>query len=501
MHMYTRAVLLALVAFSIPAFASPPSVAEAWRGEVIHMEERVHDRGMRIEERIFERKEKVEKRTERFEERVEKHVSRIKERMQYHNDSHGGGGGTPAPDPDPTPNPKPTPCPKPTPDPIPDPEPEPDPDPGPDPEPNPNPVGDAPSVSLNASRGAVVENGTTTLGWTSTGAELCIAEGASDWSGTVATSGTQMVTLTATTTYMLVCGNVYGSTTTQIEVAVVPVPESEEPEPEPEPAGDAPTVSFGVSLATVVENGTTTLTWSSDDAKLCIANGASNWSGVVATSGTRIMTLTATTTYALACGNEYGTTSKSVEVTVVSAPTPDPDPTPDPEPITGKVLITEVLFDPGPTAMQGTDADNEWVEVYNGTNAPIDLQGWSIGDGVATDTIATASLTLPAGEYLIVTRYASTSNYWAYGPGTVVVYLNATLGSGGFTNAGESAILYNASGVTVDAVSWGTVTKTMSPSVSIAGYVEGESIARKDRTVDTDTAGDWQIANTPTPGA
>jgi hypothetical protein len=41
----------------------------------------------------------------------------------------------------------------------------------------------------------------------------------------------------------------------------------------------------------------------------------------------------------------------------------------------------------------------------------------------------------------------------------------------------------------------------MMPSVSITGYAEGESIARKDRTVDTDTASDWEVATRPNPGA
>jgi len=165
----------------------------------------------------------------------------------------------------------------------------------------------------------------------------------------------------------------------------------------------------------------------------------------------------------------------------------------------GSVLLTEILFDPGSTEEQGTDTNNEWIEVYNGTGAAVDLMGWSIGDGSATDVIAIETLMLPAGEHLIVTRHPSTDDYWTYGEGTVVVHLNATLGSAGLTNSGESVLLYDSEGTIIDAVSWGTDTTAFTPSVDITDIEEGQSIERVNMT-DTDTAADWVIAHSPTPG-
>lgn len=172
----------------------------------------------------------------------------------------------------------------------------------------------------------------------------------------------------------------------------------------------------------------------------------------------------------------------------------------DPEP-EGTVLITEVLFDPGPTDVQGTDLDNEWIEVFNGTNGEIDLNGWSIGDGSATDVLATDELILGSGKHLIITRSASTDTFWTYGAGTLVIHLQTTIGNSGLRNAGEAVILYDANQNEIDAVSWGDDTRAFTPPVATDSLLEGQSIARISKAIDTDTVTDWQILETPTPGS
>lgn len=172
----------------------------------------------------------------------------------------------------------------------------------------------------------------------------------------------------------------------------------------------------------------------------------------------------------------------------------------DPEP-EGAVLIAEVLFDPGPTDIQGTDLENEWIEIYNGTNEEVDLNGWSIGDGTGTDSLSSEEFILGSGKHLIVTRSASTDTFWTYGAGTVVIHLENPLGSGGLRNDGETVFLYDADETLVDAVSWGDDLSTLNPPVDIASMEEGQSIVRLNKTVDTDLATDWVIADTPTPGS
>lgn len=165
----------------------------------------------------------------------------------------------------------------------------------------------------------------------------------------------------------------------------------------------------------------------------------------------------------------------------------------------GSVLLTEVLYDPDPSAGQGNDNDNEWIEVYNGTESAVNMMGWSIDDGAnnGMDVISDTELLVPAGEHLIVTRKSSTDEYWTYGEGTVVVHLEVTLGNGGLRNDGESVILRDAEGNIVDAVSWGDATDTGYAYVDTTGLTaggeQGKSIVRNGEN--------WEIADTPTPGA
>lgn len=171
----------------------------------------------------------------------------------------------------------------------------------------------------------------------------------------------------------------------------------------------------------------------------------------------------------------------------------------DPEP-EGTVLITEVLFNPGPTEIQGTDLDNEWIEIYNGTNEEVDINGWSIGDGTGVDVLSSEEFILGSGKHLIVTRSASTDTFWTYGLGTVVIHLESPLGSNGLRNDGEAVFLYDAENVLVDAVSWGDDISALNPPVDVASIEEGQSIVRLSKTVDIDLATDWVIADTPSPG-
>jgi len=345
------------------------------------------------------------------------------------------------------------------------------------------PVTPLPTVDLIVASTTLTQGASTTLSWTSTNAASCITS--AGWTGARATTGVESIKPLATTTYTLACGNVTGTTTDSVTVnVVIPGPI----------ALPLPTVNLTADPLSVTVGGTSTLSWNTTNAAYCVASGAGDWLGAkTTTSGTSIVTASTTTTYSLACGNATGTSTKNVEVAAVPVVVPPP---------TGKVLISEVLFDPGPTATQGSDTNNEWVEIHNGTNAAIDLNGWTMHDtilGTATDTFATTSLPLPAGAFLVVTRSTTTDTFWTYPVGTVVIHLNEPLGSNGLTNTGEAVVLRNASGVLVDGVSWGTDTSVLNPSVPVVP--EGTSIARTSLSTDTDTNADWASSTPPTPGS
>ncbi len=331
----------------------------------------------------------------------------------------------------------------------------------------------APSVELVAGDTTLTEGDTTTLSWTTMNAEVCIAY--VGWSGARATTGAELVGPNVTTTYELSCGNSTGTTSDSMTVEVTPV---HPPEP-------APTVDLSAESALVGTGATTTLTWESMYASVCTASGAGGFSGTVATSGSVVVTVNATTTYEIACNNGEGTTTDSVTVDAYTPATPP----------VGKVLVSEVVFNPS-----GSEPANEWVELYNGTGADVNLEGWTIGDASSTDVLATTTRVFSAGTFVIVT--SSTTLGASLGlPVDAVVVLPTSIGHNGLGNTGDRVRLINASAVEVDAMSWGSDTYAFSPSVGIGGMTEDDSIARKVLSVDTDTEGDWEQVTSPTPGS
>lgn len=156
-----------------------------------------------------------------------------------------------------------------------------------------------------------------------------------------------------------------------------------------------------------------------------------------------------------------------------------------------RVLITEVFYNVD--AVHGKDPDNEWVEIYNGTNATVSLSGWSIQNSGGSDTIP-AGVTLGSKKYLVIVPSSEFLTYW---PSATSVSLGSLLGSG-LANAGDVVRLKNNSNLTVDAVSWGTNTSAFSPAVKTVP--KGYSMARTPATIDTDKASNWISRASPTPG-
>ncbi len=256
---------------------------------------------------------------------------------------------------------------------------------------------------------------------------------------------------------------------------------------------EAPLVTFAVSEHAVLAGTQVTLTWSTERARACTASGANDWQGAVATSGSATVTVHATTTYMLACGNTVATTTRDVTVGVRQMEDSEQKPN-------DTMLITEVHFNPNTEAGQGNNTDNEWVELYNGTAHSVDLAGWSIRDNTLADVLATTTFVVPSGGYVVVTRAVSTDTYWEYGENAMVIHLNSALGNG-LGNAGDSLSLYNAEGIAQDALSWGVgEAPVMDPPVSIVGMPAGASLERVSHSVDTDTAADWGHQPKPTPG-
>jgi CubicO group peptidase (beta-lactamase class C family) len=94
----------------------------------------------------------------------------------------------------------------------------------------PPPPPGAPTVSLTSSTSSVAAGGTVTLNWSSASADACTAS--NGWSGAKATTGSETVTVSQTTTYTLGCTGAGGTTTQSVTVTV-----GAAPNPNPPPTG------------------------------------------------------------------------------------------------------------------------------------------------------------------------------------------------------------------------------------------------------------------------
>lgn len=117
----------------------------------------------------------------------------------------------------------------------------------------------------------------------------------------------------------------------------------------------------------------------------------------------------------------------------VPDPSPTPDPVPDPviDPIVVPdtvpivvspqlpVLINELLIDP---ASPLTDANDEWVELYNPNDTAQDLAGYVVyaGETYSYKHMFAAGTIIPAGGYIVITS-ADTSIALANGGGAVKI--------------------------------------------------------------------------------
>lgn len=331
----------------------------------------------------------------------------------------------------------------------------------------------APTLSLQASSTHLMQGSSTQLTWVSTDVTSCVAS--NGWTGTKGTTGTEVVTPSATTTYTLECAGLGGTTSQSVTITITPHP--------------IPVVVLTATPSSVLAGGTTTLTWSSTHASSCTA--FVGWTGARPLSGSEVVTVAATTTYQLDCTGLGGVGSDDAIVAV----------TPTTTPAAGKLLITEVLYDltNSTTTPQGEEPSNEWIELYNGTNASIDLGGYFIGDASSTDMLP--SVLLPAGAYAVITATTTTASFWSIPGNALIIVLNSSIGQNGLGNDGDVVRLLDSASSTIDQLSYGETTSVFNPSIPDVPTNAGHSIARIDRLVDTNTALDWQADTSPSPGS
>ena len=160
----------------------------------------------------------------------------------------------------------------------------------------------------------------------------------------------------------------------------------------------------------------------------------------------------------------------------------------------GHVVVSEVFYNVDP--QHGRKPQNEWIELYNGSSASVDLSGWQITDDEVSRTLPSGTK-IDSGSYLVVSDDESTATKWTIPSTAQFIALGVTLGNG-LANAGDIVRLKDQNGQGVDSLSWGKNTSAFSPAIPTVD--EGHSLARKTLVSDSNTASDWVDTPSPTPG-
>jgi hypothetical protein len=108
------------------------------------------------------------------------------------------------------------------------------------------------------------------------------------------------------------------------------------------------------------------------------------------------------------------------------------------------MVINEIMFDPAP-------GNADFIEFYNQCNDTINSAGWNISDEKGNRIkIAETPIRIPPGEYLLLSADSSVLNRYGIDAGKNIVITNSS--SLGLSNTGESIILKDAKGNTIDSV-------------------------------------------------
>ena len=220
--------------------------------------------------------------------------------------------------------------------------------------------------------------------------------------------------------------------------------------------------------------------------------------------------------------SDRGTTTQAPVKTVTLIPvTPSPTrtvrslfsstPTHAPTPFTGRLYISEVLYD-----SVGPEPEEEWFEIYNPGSSAIDLSSFKIGDEETSGgnegmyKFPEGARIVSGGVIVIAVQASSFQAGYGLDPDFEVVDSDAAIpnlekytrwasGTIYLSNTGDEVLLLDGTDSLVDVVSWGSSIFAFSPSVKLAG--SGHSLERFPANMDTNMAGDWREQASPGPGS
>lgn len=172
--------------------------------------------------------------------------------------------------------------------------------------------------------------------------------------------------------------------------------------------------------------------------------------------------------------------------------------------------LTEIYYN-----TPGSDDEEEWIEIANLGNEPIDLSDIKVGDAPGSGSSEGMmrfpdGATITAGQVIIVAQTASgfralfsQNPDYEMNPTDETVpdmrrYRLWATGAVGLGNDGDEVVLLNEANGLIDGVNYGDKTTLFEPAV--LGVFTGQSIERVPADCDSDAAADWQPQENPTPG-
>lgn len=140
--------------------------------------------------------------------------------------------------------------------------------------------------------------------------------------------------------------------------------------------------------------------------------------------------------------------------------------------------------------------NDEWVELFNPTDHDINLKNYGFVDNSGILVKINGNRILGSEKFALVAKDNGTWNAWSE-PGLVLkIPLGRQIGDG-LDNGGDRLLLKDASGNTIDALSWGSDTSIF----TIPNVVVGHSLERLVPGFDTNSPLDFIDRVNPTPGS
>jgi len=133
---------------------------------------------------------------------------------------------------------------------------------------------------------------------------------------------------------------------------------------------------------------------------------------------------------------------------------------------TGAVVLNEVMADPA-----GADTGNEWIELVNQGATALDLNGWTLEDGVRVRHVFAPGSVVGPGRSVVVFDSGSHPEV----PGALV----ASTGALALNNGAETVSLRTPSGVLHDQVSWTAAPSGSSQSRAVDGDTDAALVAHE----------------------